>query len=523
MPIPTNQSRSKLRATVVLAAGLLAGGMLAAGCQSSVSIVEAGSIGEHRSAIVNGVESSGYSAIGALVAGNGASACTATLIGSRTLLTAAHCVDNHWPVDFYIESLSGPRYTAASVSVHPGYGGGNIRDLAIVRLTQPVAGVEPLRLAEQAPRVGEVVTLVGYGKTGEGEGDFGTKRSTTSKVAKVFNELLTISGGEGNVCDGDSGGPTLVARDGRDVVVGVHSTKGAVCGQQGNDMRVDAFLDWILHESETGQLDADDHTPPTVKILSPARDARVGSLLAVAVAATDDGAVTKVVLRLDGQVADASQRAPYEFRLDKLQAGEHTIEVTAHDTNGNTASAQVLVQVVAANIDRAFGQPCAEANQCQSRVCTGDSRSGDSSSGGTTSGGAFCSRSCSISAPCGSGFACAEGLCQLSAELATYGEACDAAQHCAGNGLCAEDDITGERFCTQSCTLDAAGCPTGSSCLAAGNANLAVCVPDAAADGEQLADQAQGCSLGADAPAGSATVGLLIGLLALVRRRRRRR
>jgi hypothetical protein len=356
-------------------------------------------------AIVNGAEDTAHAAVGALLAG-GSQACTATLISGRSLLTAAHCVDKLSPVRFFPEGLEGPVFEVAYVAVHPDYAGGNQADLAVVRLAEPLVGIDPLPLASDGPRINETVVLLGYGRTSEQGGTFGIKRAAQSRVAAVLDEYYTVAG-EGNVCDGDSGGPTLVEREGREVILGVHSTKGAACGIEGYDMRVDTFLDWIVHEAEPERITSEDRTPPSVRILSPGPSARVGATLTVDVSAQDDTKVVQVVLRVDGQVAASLDTPPFAFHLEDLEEGTHAIDVTARDVAGRTAEASVRVSVSPGVMDGLFGHPCDAADECQSRVCL--------ALDAADRAGGICSRACSIDAPCSDGFQCSEGVCRAMA------------------------------------------------------------------------------------------------------------
>jgi hypothetical protein len=204
-------------------------------------------------AITNGALETGHPEVGVIYNGVQVT-CTGTLIGRHTVLTAAHCVTDSsapqtvlLPVSFYLDSLSGQRLQAVEVVVHSEYVGGNSSDLALVRLDTDLS-FPPAQLSPRPPLAGESVLMIGFGKSGEPDDTFGTKRRAENVVGKVYAQSFSIfgSGGtNGNLCDGDSGGPTFAVRDNQEVLIGIHSTREGMCGQKGNDLRADAFLSWI--------------------------------------------------------------------------------------------------------------------------------------------------------------------------------------------------------------------------------------------------------------------------------------
>jgi len=104
--------------------------------------------------------------------------CTATLVGSHSVLTAAHCVapdrvGDHYRVYFQhagvlpVSSVQYPR----ELYRHP------TADVAIVHLRDEVAGITPIPINTAA----EILTgtsglLVGFGPTASTAGDAGLKR-----------------------------------------------------------------------------------------------------------------------------------------------------------------------------------------------------------------------------------------------------------------------------------------------------------------------------------------------------------
>jgi MYXO-CTERM domain-containing protein len=502
------------------------------GCTDAPNLVEEEGIGVREAAIVNGSVVSGYQAVGALHSG-GNYACTATLIGKRTVLTAAHCVTEKEspynllsPVNFYVGGFyGGVKYTASSVVVHPNYAGGNKADIAVVRLNMDVAGVTPKHVASTTPAKGENVLIMGYGKTGENSGSFGTKRQATNTIGKVESQIFRIYGAGGtigNICNGDSGGPTFATRNGQEELIGVTSTKGGTCGVEGNAMRADVFYAWIAQQAQGDlyQNGPADKTPPKVQIVRPFDNSNIAPSVNVQVVATDDSGVTKVLLFVDGKQVGKLAKIPYAFNLQGLQLGNRTLEAVAYDKAGRTGSASVKVLVVqgggdapSSNQPLPFGSSCTAGNQCQSKLCVNNG-----------SAGLYCSRACSGPSACPGGFDCVQGVCLASSGGAgnapqgplpgTFGASCSLHSDC-NSGLCAMDNVSGRKFCTATCDLNDNTCPGGAICHPAGA--QAVCgLPSS---GEE--DFAGGCSIGSGATS-AAPLWTLLGLALLLVLRHRR-
>jgi len=312
--------------------------------------------------IVNGSFDTGHPAVGLLYL-KGVPSCTATLIGSRTVLTAAHCVTDAssppytpiFPIAFATgPGKSSPMVMADTIKIHPGYGAKV--DLAVVRLKQAIKGVTPASIASTPPKLGEAVTLVGYGYTSDKDaGSFGVKRKAHNTIGKISATLITFygaAGSSGNICFGDSGGPAFAIRGGREVLVGVHSYGDGACGVAEHDVRADAYLHWMGQQA-AGDLFAGtagqqgDSAPPEIEILSPAPHARLATSFSVKLKASDDVALARVELFLDGTQRYAKVQAPwtFSFQLDGVRGGAHTIRADAVDIAGRRSSALIQVRV----------------------------------------------------------------------------------------------------------------------------------------------------------------------------------
>ncbi|MFO0596785.1 MAG: trypsin-like serine protease [Myxococcaceae bacterium] len=191
------------------------------------------------------------------------STCSATLIGSRTLLTAAHCVD---PVVLRATSLDIVATNAPSVAeVQPGVNTWHVVETRLHPDWHPQFGLDSdlgMALLESAPPVtprawnlqpidgleGERVRVLGYGEDQPAlDAGMGVRREADLIINQLSPQLISLGNGvDRGLCHGDSGGPTLLTfGDGVERIVGVHSfTRTAECFD-GADSRVDAFAGFI--------------------------------------------------------------------------------------------------------------------------------------------------------------------------------------------------------------------------------------------------------------------------------------
>jgi thermitase len=87
-----------------------------------------------------------------------------------------------------------------------------------------------------------------------------------------------------------------------------------------------------------------DTTPPTIRITSPVDGARVNGTISVAVATSDDRAVVRVELYVDGRLTATSTSAPFttQWNASKAPRGAHTLQCKAYDAAGNVGISQSI-------------------------------------------------------------------------------------------------------------------------------------------------------------------------------------
>ncbi|MDH3686076.1 MAG: trypsin-like serine protease, partial [Myxococcales bacterium] len=272
--------RNAVLAIVLLVAASLAGGAAA---------------GERLPRIVNGLLAWDPPAVGSLLCTAGSDACfpdsgsppvpspplswcTGTLIGCETFLTAAHCVcgrltgvecNDDFPRDpsqYRVFLQHAGSVEVADIVVHPDFVPGDlVNDVAVLQLAVPVTGIHPAVPNDLGtPALGSTGTIVGFGQSAQGLGDFGLKRAGTVVTADCggfhndghvcwsFEEPVGAPGDDSATCQGDSGGPLFVDLGEGPVIAGITSRSAPpTCSPPALviDQDVSAVLDFIVAEA----------------------------------------------------------------------------------------------------------------------------------------------------------------------------------------------------------------------------------------------------------------------------------
>lgn len=159
--------------------------------------------------LINGSEVPVGSYKGVVKITTGSAACTATVVGKRALITAAHCAANGATSSF---KLDGTSYTV-KMTRSPLYPGKD-HDISIGLIDKDVM-VPPhtIVLNADVAGVGNTLHLLGYGCTqpGGGGGNDGILRHGDTTITG-FNgyDIVSKKPGGAALCFGDSGGPAFL-------------------------------------------------------------------------------------------------------------------------------------------------------------------------------------------------------------------------------------------------------------------------------------------------------------------------
>jgi V8-like Glu-specific endopeptidase len=527
-------SNRRLLSRGALARGILARGVLAAALLGALGgpvaaatgcAVELDPVAGAAEAIAGGVRETGYPSVVFLYNLAG-SACTASIIAPRVVLTAKHCVrdgsrNRAAPArNFRVGVGSSARsltaiYEVSEVRAAPGsWDIEDGSDVAVLILASP-ARETPLRYSKLRPNaLGRgPVKAVGYGQLPDGSS--GTKFSVSTAVDGLSGNFIFV---QPSVCSGDSGGPAL---DVEDTIWGVasfiYSPDGRTqprCGTApGAYASIHPYLGFIEQAIEDSGTcipdgaevcngeddDCDGEVDEGCKALGQpcaTSDECVGGLC-------DDTSIGRVCTRpcspLDPGVSCGpgfycTRTAGCDGRCVPGVAGAAPIDAAcAADTD--CAS---LFCVDPGDGRRRCLAPCqGDAGTCfEGEVCAAPAGAcgacvpaaivagarglgepcatgADCGSGlcRASGGSSYCTRSCATDGECATGFRCLENQCHRGLAEAVGGP-CLRNEDCVAPGLCAMSG--GRSWCTTLCTDDAS-CPSGFTCVDAGG--VRVCAP----------------------------------------------
>lgn len=188
--------------------------------------------------------------------------CSAVLVDTEWLLTAASCFADDPATSLAVPSGAPQKKTTAVIGRADLAGTQGAerrvvelvprtdRDVVLARLNRPVTNVTPIALASAAPAAGEELTFAGYGRT-KTEWAPLKLHTGTYTVDSVAATSANVTGKDGAaVCMGDTGGPAISAGklaglSSRSSQGGCYGTDATQTSTAGVIARVDDLASWV--------------------------------------------------------------------------------------------------------------------------------------------------------------------------------------------------------------------------------------------------------------------------------------
>ena len=472
--------------------------LISLGCGVPNEGSDVGEAQQVRSEIVGGVTDTGDPAVVALTV-QGQEYCTGTLVGPKTVLTAAHCINVYGTQPKYYVAFgtyaSQPtqRVQVLAQFADPLYNKqtGTSHDFGVLQLATAVTNVTPIAMNAQpmgASHVGMAIRHAGFGITTGGGSGGGTKRQVSYNVRQVSPALIESGAAGKQTCSGDSGGPAFMVMPGSTVetLVGVVSFGDETCVQYGEDGRVDVGLSWI---SQT---------------MAPWEGPSCAS----------DGLCKVGCTPVDQDCACAADNVCNPECADLLKDPDCPRNCVANGVCSIETCPRPDPDCVAE------GAACMTALQCRGRVCVTDEQHPNLK---------YCSLACSADTnPCGAAMECAPQLvCLLKQKpVREPGDVCTAADYCSHGGVCTGPIAGGLTRCVQGCGVQS-DCPAQTTCEGGADGQRFCRAPESVMRFSNIVlERATGEGTAARMGCASAGLGdlsfltVVLGGLSLIRRRR---
>jgi hypothetical protein len=133
-------------------------------------------------------------------------------------------------------------------------------------------------------QVGDTIRLVGYGVSSGNDqqgATAGTKRQVMAGINSIDDLFIFLGDARHNTCEGDSGGPALLPRNGQEEIIGITSFGDQGCAMGGYDSRVDdyaaTFVDPYIQQFDPGQMQPPPPPPDMAQASQGSADMAQGS------------------------------------------------------------------------------------------------------------------------------------------------------------------------------------------------------------------------------------------------------
>jgi len=201
----------------------------------------------------------GYPAVGLILPNRG----FATLLADQWAITSADAAqsipEGQGEIDFH-----GKKYQIQKSVIHPNWKDTEANRIALLKLTKPVKGIEPLSIYSGASEVGLVAVLLGFGPPGVKDI---TKWAATNKIEEAspdwiffrFDQPSDATELEGINAPYDLGGPAIIEVRGTRFLAGMNVTtpSGNYPSEYGayiSYARLSSCYDWIVDTIRSSML-----------------------------------------------------------------------------------------------------------------------------------------------------------------------------------------------------------------------------------------------------------------------------
>nr|WP_314858117.1 trypsin-like serine protease [uncultured Undibacterium sp.] len=210
------------------------------------------------------------------------------LIAPQWVITASHAIT--WQSEIKQVTINGVPRDVERIVIHPGYKKppqqlldqalatwdwtlfrvllSSSDDIALIKLTRPVTDVSPVAINKGDGEIGQMITIIGKGATGNGVTGYEFSSSHRTELRRAYNKATSAHGRwlcyvfdqpsdalplEGASGSGDSGGPILMRVEKEWLLAGLTSwvdpqssigTPGRY-GQISCNVRLSHYKDWI--------------------------------------------------------------------------------------------------------------------------------------------------------------------------------------------------------------------------------------------------------------------------------------